>query len=319
MEHFGELSHRLTPFVLSEYPEFLRCFLQVKRAAALANGASQTIPQETGMRIADVCAELLETEDFEGFLVDPYSGGNAKLLSGNTNAVLAERANVKVQEVQASQSSADTAGTAMRLALWHLSEALATELTESIRLLQENKERAAAVFADFTKVCEAGLQGLRDVQIALLNVNLGMPMASVAANDNYRALVLEILKEESDLPLKRATNNSADFEKLGRVLVSLAELGLKFGKDLSHQNLAVQTPKALLPSLSYLGASNSIVDTFCQGCLLVLGRARVAELGASEFSYAAGFSLYEALEIFANALVALNQFYLQSITAAVEN
>lgn len=360
-EKIGELSHRITPFVLSEYPEFLRCLLLVKRACALANSGTGALPKDIGLNIAEACGALLTAEEFSGFLIDPYSGGGGILINTNVNLMVAQAAGLKSPEqVNQSQSTADTCASAMRIALWHLTDGLCLELEASAKIMRENQTKfmhsammartclqdamptnLGTLFEGYAEFCERRCARLRETQKNLLQLNLGGTVigSGEGATDNYRALVLEILKEESGLPFTRraslydAAQNADDIGQLVHDLSLLAEGMIKIAKDLrllasgpKHGFGDIVLPKVIPGSSFFKNKSNpTIPETVLQACFLVLGKLRTsqaaiehAELNLNVFEYCAGFATYEALEILANALVAWNQHCLTQIKTSEE-
>src|SRR5689334_3214235 len=81
---------------LREHPQFIRAFILLKRAAALANRELDALDARRADAIIAACNRILE--DFEGhrqhFVVDVFQAGAGTSFNMNCNEVIANLANV---------------------------------------------------------------------------------------------------------------------------------------------------------------------------------------------------------------------------------
>src|SRR5688500_7183177 len=83
---------------LREHPVFIRAFLFIKKAAALANVELGAIDEKTGLAIAAACDDVLADEPRyrSQFVVDVFQAGAGTSFNMNVNEVIANLANVKL-------------------------------------------------------------------------------------------------------------------------------------------------------------------------------------------------------------------------------
>ncbi|HEX3582322.1 MAG TPA: lyase family protein, partial [Thermoanaerobaculia bacterium] len=106
---------------LREHPVFIRTFIQLKRAAALANRELEAMDGETADAIVRACDELLANfEKYRGeFVVDVFQAGAGTSFNMNVNEVIATLAGKNIHpndHVNMSQSTNDVFPTAIRIA-----------------------------------------------------------------------------------------------------------------------------------------------------------------------------------------------------------
>jgi aspartate ammonia-lyase len=161
---------------------FLRAYLQVKKAAALANRELGYLEAEKAGHIIAAIDHIFSGGRLEDFIVNPLCGGAGTSLNMNVNEVIANHALEQagrakgdygfihpLEHVNLHQSTNDTYPTALRIALLIYLERLETGLVELQQALQE-KER------EFTDVVRLGRTELQD---ALL-MTAGMQFAAYA-------------------------------------------------------------------------------------------------------------------------------------------
>jgi aspartate ammonia-lyase len=103
---------------LREHPTFIRTFIMLKRAAALANMELGAMPRDKGDAIVRACDDILG--NFEKyrpqFVVDVFQAGAGTSFNMNCNEVIAHLAHVhENDDVNMSQSTNDVVPTAIRI------------------------------------------------------------------------------------------------------------------------------------------------------------------------------------------------------------
>src|SRR3954464_4810491 len=103
---------------LREHPVFIRAFILLKKAAALANKELGALDAGLADSIVAACDELLNNEDKyrPQFVVDVFQAGAGTSFNMNVNEVIANLANVHANDdVNMSQSTNDVVPTAIRI------------------------------------------------------------------------------------------------------------------------------------------------------------------------------------------------------------
>src|SRR5712691_2078538 len=116
---------------LREHPLFIRAFVILKKAAALANRELGAMAEKMAAAIAAACDDILRDEEGyrKHFVVDVFQAGAGTAFNMNVNEVLANLANVKLggrigeykpvnpnDHVNMAQSTNDVFPTAIRIA-----------------------------------------------------------------------------------------------------------------------------------------------------------------------------------------------------------
>src|SRR6266498_3311073 len=112
---------------LREHPTFIRSFIYLKKAAALANKELKGMDAKLADAIVAACDELLKNENYyrEQFVVDVFQAGAGTSFNMNVNEVIANLANPKRgtydpvrpnDHVNMAQSTNDVFPTAIRVA-----------------------------------------------------------------------------------------------------------------------------------------------------------------------------------------------------------
>jgi aspartate ammonia-lyase len=138
------------------FPAFIRAFVRVKRAAALANVASARLDGARKDAILAACDEVLAGKHLDQFVVDVFHSGAGVSFHMNVNEVLANRANQirggglgtyehvnPNDHVNMAQSTNDTTPTAMRLAALELTRTVCEELDRLADAIAEKGTRYA--------------------------------------------------------------------------------------------------------------------------------------------------------------------------------
>jgi aspartate ammonia-lyase len=138
------------------FPAFIRAFVRIKRAAAIANGDAGRLDAKKRDAILQACDEILAGKHMDQFVVDVFHSGAGVSFHMNVNEVLANRANQILggglgtyeqlnpnDHVNMAQSTNDTTPTAMRLAALELTKALCEELERLATALDQKAKRYA--------------------------------------------------------------------------------------------------------------------------------------------------------------------------------
>jgi aspartate ammonia-lyase len=149
------------------FPAFIRAFVRIKRAAALANGEAGRLDERRKDAILAACDEILAGKHMDQFVVDVFHSGAGVSFHMNVNEVIANRANQILggglgtyehvnpnDHVNMAQSTNDTTPTAMRLGLLELTKTLCAELDTLADAISEKASR----YADSVKPGRTHLQ-----------------------------------------------------------------------------------------------------------------------------------------------------------------
>jgi aspartate ammonia-lyase len=244
-ENFGDFGERTDPL-------FIRAYLFVKKAAALANFEAGFLTEEKADMITGAADYLLETGEFGDVIVNPLSGGAGTSLNMNINEVIANTA-LKlagerpgdysvlnpVDDVNMHQSTNDTYPTAFKIAvMWHLNalEKLLVAMQDTLQ--QKEKEFSNMVKLGRTEMMDAlpvtiGMQFSayaeaigRDrwrifkcsERIKTLNIGGTAIGTGFNAPQKYIFSVIQKLKELSGLNISRAENLVDSTQNLDQVV-----------------------------------------------------------------------------------------------------
>ncbi len=232
IENFPISGYRLHPYLI-------KAFALVKKAAAIANRKLGYLPADVAEAIEKACDELYEGKLTSSIVVDALAGGAGTSFNMNVNEVIANRATEILggkkgeyrvspsDHVNLHQSTNDTFPTALRIAaLW-----LLRELEAEIARLQQSFQEKEKEFAGYIKTGRTQLQDAvpmtmgqefaafaealaRDrwrvfkceERIKVVNIGGTAIGTGVAAPRPYIFLVIEILRQLTQLPLARAEN-----------------------------------------------------------------------------------------------------------------
>ena len=231
----------------------IRALALVKKAAATANEELQVLDAERAQAIREA-ADLVATGEYdEHFPIDVFQTGSGTSSNMNTNEVLATLATRSLESqgievhpndhVNASQSSNDVFPTSVHVAV---TEALVKELIPALEVLAASLEKKSAEFKDVVK---SGRTHLMDatpitlgqefsgyaatVRYGIERVNASLPRVAevplggtavgtgINTPAGFSARVIELLAEETGLPLTEARNHfEAQANRDGLVEVS---------------------------------------------------------------------------------------------------
>jgi aspartate ammonia-lyase len=185
---------------LREHPQFIRAFILLKRAAALANRELGALDETLAMAIVNACDAILD--DFpnyrEHFVVDVFQAGAGTSFNMNCNEVLANLANVALggqlgkyqpvnpnDHVNMAQSTNDVFPTALRVATRFLLDQLLPQLDD----LGDALDAKGTELAD---VIKSGRTHLQDA----VPITLGQEFAAYAAAVRRSTRLLRNVSEE---------------------------------------------------------------------------------------------------------------------------
>jgi aspartate ammonia-lyase len=187
---------------LREHPQFIRAFILLKRAAALANRELGALDEERADAIVAACDRILADlpRHQQHFVVDVFQAGAGTSFNMNCNEVIANLANVSLggtlgtytpvhpnDHVNMAQSTNDVFPTALRVATRFLLDKLFLELDD----LGDALDAKGREFAD---VIKSGRTHLQDA----VPVTLGQEFAAYAAAMRRATRALRNIAEEVD-------------------------------------------------------------------------------------------------------------------------
>ena len=220
-------------------PAHIHALAQVKKAAAKANAELGIISQERADAIVAAADQVIAGDHDDQYPIDVFQTGSGTSSNMNTNEVLAtlasralESAGVEVHpndHVNASQSSNDVFPTSVHVAV---TAALVNDLVPALDHLAVSLEKKAEAFAGVVKSGRTHLMdatpvtlgqefggyaaqvryGIERIQSALprvAEVPLGGTAVGTGINTpkGFSARVIELLAEETGLPLTEARNH----------------------------------------------------------------------------------------------------------------
>jgi aspartate ammonia-lyase len=226
-------------------PEFVKSYIYVKKACALANKELGALDNERGEAIAKACDEVLDGKHDEHFVVDVFQAGAGTSFNMNVNEVLAHRALQILKRplddheflgpndhVNMSQSTNDTFPTASHVAIIISSPALILAVEELVSTLKIKSEqfkdipksgrthlmdatplRLGDEFGAYASSLNRGVNRIVQRREDLLEVALGGTAVGTGMNtpQGFRDLVIKYLNKISGFAFTPASNS---FEQL---------------------------------------------------------------------------------------------------------
>jgi aspartate ammonia-lyase len=219
---------------LNHFPNFIKAYAYVKKAAALANNELGVLPKEKMDAIVAACDEILSGKLQDQFIEDMVQGGAGTSTNMNVNEVVANRGleimgHAKGEysflhpndDVNMSQSTNDTYPTAAKLAIvMGLKDALKSmeelkgaleaksgEFKDVIKMGRTEMQDAVPVtlgqeFAGFADTVNEAMIQLGQARDAFMKVNLGGTAIGTGINSppGYSVLAIKKLAELTGLP-----------------------------------------------------------------------------------------------------------------------
>ena len=252
-------------------PEMIASLVEIKKAAAMANGLKGNLDKKIENAIVRACDEILAGALQDQFIVDPIQGGAGTSANMNANEVIANRATEILggrlgeyivhpnDHVNMSQSTNDVFPSAGKLAavklLNHLTVSLndlinaflakAEEFKDIIKLGRTQLQDAVPVrlgqsFAAYARALERGLTRIVDARREMYVLNMGATAIGTSINTTREYLnnVVRILADETHEPLSRAedlidaTQNPDGFVEVSSAIKNFALVLSKIANDL---------------------------------------------------------------------------------------
>nr|WP_087941744.1 aspartate ammonia-lyase [Bacillus kwashiorkori] len=226
----------ITGYSLDE--QLIRAIAIVKKSAAQANLASGQLESNIAFAIIDAANEIIEGKLHDQFIVDPIQGGAGTSINMNANEVIANRALELLDaekglygkispnsHVNMAQSTNDAFPTAIHIAVLTALEKLiggierlqktfeekALEFQSILKMGRTHLQDAVPIrlgqeFEAYARVIKRDLQRIKNTREHLYEVNMGATAVGTGLNADplYIEKVIDYLRENSDLPLKKA-------------------------------------------------------------------------------------------------------------------
>src|SRR4030042_1890022 len=224
---------------------FIKAYVMVKKAAALANAEVGWLDEERKQAIVQACDEILAGKFLDQFVVDVFQAGAGTSFNMNVNEVLANRAleilgkekgdykRVSPNDhVNMGQSTNDPFPTAMHVSILMALQPLLQELDrlaeafeklsrkhrETVKSGRTHLQDAVPVtigqeFSAYASALKNASNQLRERQKNLFELALGGTAAGTGANAHprYKRIAIAELQKMTGFPLKPARNT---FEEL---------------------------------------------------------------------------------------------------------
>jgi len=220
---------------------FIRAYVLVKKAAALANAEVGWLDQKTAKAIVQACDEILAGKLLDQFMVDVFQAGAGTSFNMNVNEVLANRAleilgkakgdykSVNPNDhVNMGQSTNDTFPTAIHVAVLLALQPLLQELDSLAEAFEELSKKHSKTlksgrthlqdavpvtigqeFSAYASALRNAAGQLRERQKNLYEVALGGTATGTGANAHpqYKRIAIAELGKMTGFPLKPAKNS----------------------------------------------------------------------------------------------------------------
>lgn len=252
-------------------PEMIESLVQIKKAAAIANGLNGNLDKRIENAIVRACDEILGGALHDQFIVDPIQGGAGTSANMNANEVIANRATEILggkrgeyivhpnDHVNMSQSTNDVFPSAGKLATVKLLNHLVLSLNDLIKAFLAKAEefkdiiklgrtqlqdavpvRLGQSFAAYARALERGLTRIIDARREMYVLNMGATAIGTSINTTREYLnnVVSILADETHEPLCRAadlidaTQNPDGFVEVSGAIKNFALVLSKIANDL---------------------------------------------------------------------------------------
>jgi aspartate ammonia-lyase len=266
---------------LTAPPELVIATVQIKKAAAEANGALGRLPAEIARAIDGAADEILAGAFRDQFVVDVYQAGAGTSHNMNTNEVLANRAEELLggrrgeyarvhpnDHVNMGQSTNDVFPTATRLAILAMVPALVDAASALADGLEQKSRQFALVlktgrthlqdavpitlgqeFGGFAANVRQGLGDVTRMSAQLHELNLGATAVGTGLNagDDYTERAIGNLAAYTGAPVRPAADRFRVTQSMGDVLAvsgALRRLAVEVNKVASDLRLLSMGPRA---------------------------------------------------------------------------
>ncbi|HEY5715354.1 MAG TPA: aspartate ammonia-lyase, partial [Psychromonas sp.] len=277
----------ISGITLNFYPDFIRGFAKVKKAAAMANHDLGHIPDKIIAAICQACDEIGMGMLHNHFIVDMLQGGAGTSTNMNANEVIANRAleilghkrgDYKYchpnNHINRSQSTNDAYPTAIKIALMDANDKLLAEINKLIALIDDKTFE----FADILKMGRTQLQDavpmtlgqsfnayatslrneverLKTCTAPFLTVNMGGTAIGTGLNaePRYRERVVQHLRRVTGRDIVLADDLIEATHDTGSLVMyssALKQLAVKLSKICNDLRLLSSGPRAGLNEIN---------------------------------------------------------------------
>lgn len=219
----------ITGLPISRFPNFIKAFAQIKKAAALANKDLNTIKPDIADAICRACDKIIEGEFIDEFTVDVIQGGAGTSTNMNVNEVIA---NVALEilghdkgeytiispndDVNQAQSTNDTYPSSIKVALYHSLEKTVAEMQRFVEALRAKGDEFSDVvktgrtqlqdalpitlgqtFHNYAHQVEASIKSIEEDMRSMLGLNMGATAigTGLTAHPDYKQTVDKHIKQ----------------------------------------------------------------------------------------------------------------------------
>ena len=268
------------------YPEAIRAFGWIKKAAAKTNGELGLIPQEYANALMKACDEMIEGKFNDEFIVDVYQGGTGTSNHMNANEILGNRATellggkkgeYKVHpndHANYGQSTNDVTPTLLRLTFLSMHGPLMKSIKQFENALRQKSKQFEHVLIpgrthmqdavpltlgqQFGAYANAIADASANVEFAsqkLKAIGLGASAVGTGLNTHakYRDLVTQYLAEFSGFELRKASDYfqaTSSFGLFGDYSAALRSVALEMEKIAHDIKLYSMGPRTGLAEIS---------------------------------------------------------------------
>ncbi len=354
----------ITGIPLFHYPHLIQALAYVKKAAALANAKLGLLDEAIAQAITQACDEIIAGQWHIEFAVDIVQGGAGTSTNMNANEVIANRALEILgyekgrydiihpnTHVNMAQSTNDVFPTALHLALYmdlagllesmsvlhEAFEAKSNEFAEVIKVGRTQLQDAVPItlgqeFAAYATTLKEDIQRIEEARALIREINLGGTAIGTRLNadPDYPALAVEILRQETNIPLAlaenlvEATQDTGAYVQLSGVLKRVA---VKISKVCNDLRLMASGPRAgfgeinlppMAPGSSIMpGKVNPIIpEVVNQVAITMAAEAGQLELNVMEPIIA--YNLFNSINMLRRAILTLAERAVRGITANAE-
>ena len=280
---------------------FIRAYVLVKKAAALANAEVGWLDQKTAKAIVQACDEILAGKLLDQFVVDVFQAGAGTSFNMNVNEVLANRAleilgkakgdykSVNPNDhVNMGQSTNDTFPTAIHVAVLMALQPLLQELDSLAEAFEELSKKHSKTlksgrthlqdavpvtigqeFSAYASALRNAAGQLRERQKNLYEVALGGTATGTGANAHpqYKRIAIVELGKMTGFPLKPAKNSFEALQSCRSVQAVSSAL-----KELALELIRVANDLRLLSSGPTTGLAEIVLPPVQPGSSIMPGK-----------------------------------------------
>ena len=265
---------------MSEYPDLIKGFAIIKKAAVQANNSLGIINDEKMNAIVKACDELSEGKYIDQFQIDMFQGGAGTSCNMCANEVISNRALQILgknlgeyqfckphDDVNRSQSTNDVYPTACKLGIYFANIRLEKSLEKIIESFNKKKEEFKNVikigrtqlqdavpmtlgqtFGAYESSIKDALLQLKEVSKELLEVNMGATAigTGICSEPGYSEKVIEYLKKNTGYDIKVSEDliyATSDTSSLVNYSSALKNLSLKLIKICNDLRLLSSGPR----------------------------------------------------------------------------